>query len=93
MELLKKGNSFARYPRLDTVLMVEEFIKENSGEFKVYQLWKNLPKKVMYQTYKVIIAYLFSVNRIAISKTGIIVYIWNPKLAKKYANRPDLRWE
>ena len=27
-----------RYPRLDTVLMVEEFIKEHDGEFKKRKL-------------------------------------------------------
>lgn len=82
-----------RYPRLDTVLMVEEFIKEHSGKFKVYQLWKNLPKKIMYQTYKVIIVYLLDINKIAIDSENRVGYIWSPKLGKKYAGRPDLKWE
>ena len=38
-------NEIARSPTLQTVLMVEKFIDDNSGEFKIYQLWKNLPKK------------------------------------------------
>ena len=82
-----------RYPRLDTVLMVENFIKEHSAEFKVYQLWKHLPKKVMYQTYKVILAYLLDINKIAVDNEKRIVYIWNPELAKRYVNRIDLGWE
>ena len=96
MEMLSKlkgKNRFARSPRLDTVMMVEETIKKYSAEFTVYQLWKNLPKKVMYQTYKVIISYLLSMNRIAVDSRGFIGHIWNPELAKKYANRPDLKWE
>ena len=82
-----------RYPRLDTVMMVEKFIKKHSAEFKVYQLWKHLPKKMMYQTYKIILAYLFEINKIAIDSEGKVGYIWSPQLGKKYANRPDLRWE
>lgn len=85
-QLQNKGSkNLLRYPRLDTVLMVEEEIKKHSGEFKVYQLWKELPKKVMYQTYKVIIAYLLEINKIAIDAEGKIGYIWSPgfKLDKK----------
>ena len=46
------------YPQLDTVLMVEEFIKQHSGEFKKRQLWENLPRKMMYQTFCVIFDYV-----------------------------------
>lgn len=67
-----------RMPRLDTVLMVERFVKENSGEYKIYSLWKLLPKKVMYQIYKIIIAYLLDINKIAIDIEGKIGYIWSP---------------
>ena len=78
-----------RSPRLDTVLMVEKFIKEHSGEYTLYQLWKILPKKVMYQTFKVIIAYLLEMNRIGLSKENILVYTWSPS----FKSNPDLRWE
>lgn len=92
MKTKNSSNSIQRFPRLDTVLMVEKFIKEHSAEFKVYQLWKKLPKKMMYQTYKIILAYLLEVNRIAIDGEGKIGYIWSPELGKKYANRKDLEW-
>lgn len=82
-----------RMPRLDTVLMVDEFIKEYSGEFSVYQLWKRLPKKVMYQTYKIVIAYLFDINKIAVDSEGKIGYIWDKDLGLKYKSRDDLDWE
>ncbi len=90
---LKIRKNAARYPRLDTVLMVEKFIEEYSGEFKLYQLWKNLPKKIMYQTYKIIILYLININKIAIDSQGVVGYIWNPELGKKYENKPELTWE
>lgn len=78
------------YPQLDTVLMVEEFIKEHSGEYKKRSLWEALPKKMMYQTFCVIFDYLLYSNKIALDKEGKIAWIWNPELVKKYLNRSDL---
>lgn len=81
-----------RYPRLDTVLMVEYYIKKHSAEFKMYQLWKKLPRKVMYQTYKTILAYLLEINKIAIDNERKVVYIWNPEIAKKFLIKKGLEW-
>ena len=83
-----KNSSIYRSPRLDTVLMVEKFIKEYSAEFKVYQLWKKLPKKMMYQTYKIILSYLLEVNKIAVDNEDKIVYIWIPN----YKRKKELKW-
>lgn len=80
------------YPRLDTVLMVENFVKKNSGEFKKRSLWEKLPKKTMYQTYCVIFDYLLDSGKIATDKEGHIAWIWNLELAKKYLARKDLAW-
>lgn len=85
-------NEIARSPTLQTVLMVENFIKDNSGEYKKTDLFKNLPKKVMWQTFQVIMEYLESNLRIVYDKEGVIVYIWNPKLVELYKNRGDLGW-
>lgn len=86
-------NNVARSPTLQTVLMVEKFIDENSGEFKKTELFNKLPKKVMWQTFQVIMEYLESVLKIAYDNEGYVVYIWNPKLAEKYKNRDDLTWK
>ena len=80
-------NQLARSPTLETVSMVEKTIDEYSGEFNRTELWKKLPKKVMWQTYLVILEYLQSINKIAISKDGILVYIWSPEVAKKFMKR------
>lgn len=80
-------NSIARSPTLETVMMVERMIEEHSGEFNRTELWRKLPKKVMWQTYLVVLDYLQSINKIAISDNGIVVYIWSPDLAKKFAKR------
>ena len=88
-QLLK--NPFVRSPTLDTVLMVEKTVEEYSGEFNRTELWKKLPKKVMWQTYLVILDYLQEINKIAIDKIGKIGYIWNPELARKLRQRAEIK--
>ena len=90
--MAEKQMQILHYPRLDTVLMVEGFVKEHSGEFKKRSLWEKLPKKTMYQTYCVIFDYLANSGKIGIDKESHIAWIWNPKLVQKYMNRPDLSW-
>jgi hypothetical protein len=81
------------YPRLDSVLMVEKLIYETSGEFTKKQIWVRLPKKMMYQTFSVIIDYLLYSNKIAVDKEGKIAWIWNPKLVEKYLKNNNLEWK
>ncbi|MBI2084050.1 MAG: hypothetical protein HYT70_00310 [Candidatus Aenigmarchaeota archaeon] len=71
------------YPRLDTVLMVEEAIRK-AGEYpSKRQLWLSLRKKVMYQTFNLILDYLEESEKIVI-RDGKIIWIWNPQLVEKY---------
>jgi len=86
-------NQVARSPTLQTVLMVEKFIDKNSGEFKKTELFNKLPKKVMWQTFQVIMEYLESTLRIVYDKKGYVVYIWNPEFAAKFKDRGDLVWK
>jgi len=90
MENIEK-NPFARSPTLGTVLMVEKFIEENSGEYNYTELWKKLPKKVMWQTYLVILDYLQSINKIAIDSVGNVGYIWCPEVAKRFSKRKEIK--
>ncbi len=74
------------YPRLDTVMMVEETLK-NSGEYpNKRQLWMQLPKKTMYQTFNLILDYLEDSGKIAIDKDGAILWTHNPRLLKTSVN-------
>ena len=91
-EILMKREGILHYPRLDTVLMVEKFICENSGEFKKKSLWEKLPKQMMYQTFCVIIDYLLESGKIAIDKEGKIAWIWDPEGVKRYLTKGDLSW-
>lgn len=80
-------NIITRSPRLETVVMVEKFIKENSGEFRKTELFNRLPKKMLWGTFNVILKYLYGANHIGIDREGFVVYIWNPELVKRLANR------
>lgn len=92
MELTsEKKSEFARSPTLQTVLMVEKFIEKHSGELKKTELFNNLPRKVMWQTFQVIIEYLESIGKIAYDNGGVIVYIWNPAFFEKIKNRPAIK--
>lgn len=87
-----ESNEIARSPTLQTVMMVEKFIDQKSGEFKKTDLFNNLPRKVMWQTFQVIMEYLESINKIAYDNAGYVVYIWNPEFVAKFRNRPELEW-
>ncbi|MFH0876388.1 MAG: hypothetical protein V1859_10705 [archaeon] len=82
-------NNYARSPTLDTVLMVEVEIEKCSGEYNRRNLWKMLPKKVMWQTYVIILEYLENINKIAFDKEDKIAYIWNPSLSAKLRLRKE----
>ena len=76
-----------RSPRLETVIMVEQFIKKHSGEFKKTELFNKLPKKMMWGTFNVILKYLWDNNKIGIDRNGYIVHIYNPEAMKLFKNR------
>ena len=84
-------NSIARSPTLQTVLMVEKFIKEHNGDYKKTELFNKLPKKVMWQTFQVIMEYLEGSLRIVYDKEGYVVHIWNPEFYEKIKNRPAIK--
>jgi len=83
----KAGHS----PQLDTVLMVESFIKEHSGEYKKRALWEKMPRKIMYQTFSTIITYLQDSGKIAIDADKKICWIHNPELVQKFLKSANLK--
>ena len=78
-----KQEQILHYPRLDTILMVEEAIKDAKEYPSKRQLKLALPKEIMYQTFNLILKYLEDSGKIVI-KDGRIIWIWNPELVKKY---------
>ena len=63
--------------------MVEETIQKYSQECGKYQLWKKLPKKMMYQTFQIILDYLEKSGKIMIDKDGCIIWTYDPKSIKR----------
>jgi hypothetical protein len=82
--MTKNVNEVLHYPRLDTVLMVEEAIKNAKEYSSKRQLWLSLKKKVMYQTFNIVIDYLVESNKVVIDKEGKVIWIWDPEGVKKY---------
>lgn len=69
------------YPRLDTVLMVEDAIRKAKDYMTKNALWRSLPKQVQYQTLNVILEYLEKSNKITFTRDNKIAWIAsNPKL-------------
>ena len=90
---LKAQTQVLHYPRLDTVLMIEDSIK-NAKEYPTKaELLRSLPKKVMYQTFNLVLDYLQKSNKILIDRRdGRIVWIFgNDKLDKAIAKGVRVR--
>ena len=61
-----------RYPNLSTIIMVEDFLKEHRDlPMKLSDIKKQLPKKVMHETLKVILEYLWKSGKIIYGPKGI----------------------
>ena len=70
-------------PTLESVIMVEKTTQKYSQECGKYQLWKKLPKKMMYQTFQVILSYLEESGKIIIDQDGCVIWTYNPQRIKK----------
>ena len=79
---MKKNNLF-HSPTLESVLMVEKTIRKYSQEYGKYQLWKKLPKKMMYQTFQTILDYLENSGKIIIDEDGCVIWTYNPERIRK----------
>jgi len=61
-----------RYPNLNTVLMVEDFLKKHRDmPMKLSDIKKQLPKQVMHQTLQVILEYLWKSGKIIYGPRGV----------------------
>ncbi|MBU1203728.1 MAG: phenylalanine--tRNA ligase subunit alpha, partial [Nanoarchaeota archaeon] len=75
----KTKKQILHYPQLNTMLMVENFIKKYPAEFKKRNLWEHLPKKMMYQTFCVVFDYLLESNKITVDEQGKICWGQSPE--------------
>jgi len=86
-EILKS----ARYPNLQTVIMVENFIKDNSMMYTKREIFENLPKKMIWGTFRIIMDYLEETLKIMTDEEGAVSYIWNPRLLEKIKDMPEIK--
>ena len=89
--ITQKTKINGRSPTLQTVLMVEKYIEENSGNLRKTELFNNLPRKVMWQTFQIIMSYLERSLRVIYDEAGYVVYIWNPEFYEKIRNSPEFK--
>ena len=84
-EMVQKGRyQTKRYPNLNTVLMVEDFLKEHRDfPLKISDIKKQLPKKVMHQTLKIVLEYLWKGGKIIYGPKGIQWIYTEPEHLKK----------
>lgn len=82
-----KQTTVLHSPTLESVIMVEKAIRKYSQECGKYQLWKKLPKKMMYQTFLVILDYLQQSSKIMIDKDGCIIWTYDPEGIRKLLKR------
>lgn len=78
-----KNSMLLHSPTLESVLMVERTIQKYSQECGKYQLWKKLPRKMMYQTFLTILDYLEQSGKILIDKDGCIMWTYNPQRIRR----------
>ena len=64
------------YPRLDTVLMIEKSLRKVKKCKSRVKFWKTLPRKVMYQTFSLVLRYLVESRKIKIKKDGVITWVF-----------------
>ncbi|MFH1306884.1 MAG: hypothetical protein ABIH83_04500 [Candidatus Micrarchaeota archaeon] len=74
-----KPRNLDRYPRLDTVLMVERALFKYKSDKTITHIWKKLPKKVLWTTYTTILDYLEYSGKILIEKDKTVTWLWDPE--------------
>jgi len=74
-------------PTLESVIMVEKTIQKYSQEYGKYQLWRKLPKKMMYQTFQVILNYLEESGKIIIDNGRCIIWTYDPEGIKRLISK------
>jgi len=84
MSQITKPQKPAHWPTLNTVIMVENTLKNmNESVISIAELKRKLPRQVNHLTLMVILEYLERSNKIAVTLKGITwIYNENPNLKK-----------
>jgi hypothetical protein len=92
MNMLRTMPKLEHTPTLNTVLMVEETLKNMEGSVvTIAELKRKLPRQVNHNTLKIILEYLEESNKIAVSIRGITwIHNPNPNLRKAVSEGLEL---
>jgi len=89
--MILKSKAVLHEPKLNTILMVENAIKESGNYPTKKELWKSLPKQIQYQTFNRILDYLEASNKIMYDDHRIVwIFPDNPKLTELLENSVKL---
>ena len=81
---ISKKQQISHSPTLNTVLMVEDFLKKHRDvPMKLSELRQKLPRQVMHQTLKIILEYLWKSGKIIYGPKGIQWIYSEPKHLKE----------
>lgn len=80
------SSSESHWPTLQTLLMIEKAIKEAEIPPRRTELWRSLPKRPMYQTFKKAMEYLDASGKIMIDRNDRVVWVAaeSPKLRELF---------
>lgn len=82
---LKGHSKHARSPNLNTIMMIEDILKQNSlVPISLPELKRKLPKQVMHQTLKVVIHYLWKSGKVIHTPNGIQWSHVEPEHVRQY---------
>ncbi len=84
-EMVKtEDNEIKRYPNLNTVLMVENFLEDHRDTpMELSDIKKQLPRQVMHQTLKIILEYLWRSGKIIYGPRGVQWIFSDPEHLKE----------
>ena len=90
--MLKQVQKLKHSPTLNTVLMVENTLKNmNESVITIAELKRRLPKQINHNTLKLILEYLEESNKIAVSLKGISwIHNTNPNLRRAISRGLEL---
>lgn len=77
-------------PTQNQFKIVENLIREYSGEFNIKELGEHLPAGITYEEYVQIMNRFIEDRKITFDRNGVVGWIWNPTLVKKYLDDPSL---
>jgi hypothetical protein len=92
MYVYKQVQKLEHSPTLNTVLMVENLLKNmKESVITMAEIKKKVPKKINHNTLKVILEYLEESNKIAVTMKGITwIHNTNPNMKKAISTGLEL---